>query len=110
MLILARKAGEAIVVDNEITVRVLEIKGGQVKIGVEAPGRVRVHREEVFKKILEENKRAGLEGPVDLAGMDDVLKSSAWKVSKPAGEFLGKVASGSGIVADSLKDGGGGES
>jgi len=37
MLVLARKVGEAIVIDDEITIRVLEIKGGQVKLGVDAP-------------------------------------------------------------------------
>ncbi|MEN8258376.1 MAG: carbon storage regulator CsrA, partial [Thermodesulfobacteriota bacterium] len=47
MLILARKIGEAIKIADEITIKVMEIKGGQVKIGVEAPHHVSIHRNEV---------------------------------------------------------------
>ncbi|MFZ5775703.1 MAG: carbon storage regulator CsrA [Thermodesulfobacteriota bacterium] len=66
MLILARKTGDAIAIGDDITIRVLEIKGGQVKIGVEAPAEVAVHRQEVYQRIVEENKRAAQEAPVDL--------------------------------------------
>lgn len=75
MLILTRKIGEAIAIGDDIKIRLLEIKGGQVKIGVEAPNDVAVHREEVFLRILEENRRAAKEAPHDLNNLSDLLKS-----------------------------------
>jgi len=58
VLILTRKTGEAIAIGDEITVRVLGIQGKQVRLGVTAPTQIPVHREEVYKRILEETKRA----------------------------------------------------
>lgn len=73
MLILSRKIGEAIVVANDIVVRIIDIKGGQVRLGVQAPGEVSVHREEIYQRILEENKKAALEAPDDLSGVMTVF-------------------------------------
>jgi len=73
MLVLTRKIGEAIAVGDEIFIRVLEIKSGQVKLGVEAPNHITVHREEVYHRILEENRRAALEAPADLTSLAGLL-------------------------------------
>ncbi len=74
MLILTRKVGEAIVIDEHTTVRLLEIKGGQIKLGVEAPGHIAVHREEVLLRILEENRKAAASEPTtDLDGISRLL-------------------------------------
>lgn len=51
MLILTRRVGEVIKIGEEVAVTVLAIKGGQVRIGVDAPKEVSVHREEIFKRI-----------------------------------------------------------
>lgn len=51
MLILTRKAGETLMVGDEITVTILGIKGNQVRIGINAPKDISVHREEVYEKI-----------------------------------------------------------
>ncbi|OGQ98617.1 MAG: carbon storage regulator [Deltaproteobacteria bacterium RIFOXYD12_FULL_55_16] len=75
MLILARKPGETIAIGEGIKIRVLEIKGGQVKIGIEAPAEVLVHREEIYLRILEENTRAAAEAPADLSALDSVFRS-----------------------------------
>ena len=56
MLILTRRVGEAVVIDEEVTVTVLGVKGNQVRIGVNAPKSVSVHREEIFERI--KNERA----------------------------------------------------
>lgn len=54
MLVLTRRVGESIVIDNEITVTVLGVKGNQVRIGITAPKDIAVHREEIFDRIQEE--------------------------------------------------------
>ena len=54
MLILTRNIGNAIIIGNNIAITVLAIKGNQVKIGIDAPKEISVHREEVFKKIQKE--------------------------------------------------------
>ena len=77
MLILARKADEAIVIADNITIKVLEIKGGQVKLGVDAPDHIAVHREEIYLRILEENRKAAMEAPSDLSGLADVFKDAS---------------------------------
>lgn len=54
MLILTRRIGETLMVGDEVTVTVLGIKGNQVRIGVNAPNDVAVHRQEVYEKIQKE--------------------------------------------------------
>jgi carbon storage regulator len=51
MLILTRKVGESIVIDDDIKVTILGVKGMQVRIGIDAPKHVQVHREEIYKRI-----------------------------------------------------------
>jgi len=58
MLILTRKIGESIAIGDRIKVYVMEIKGRQVRLGIEAPADTKVHREEIYQKILEENRLA----------------------------------------------------
>lgn len=58
MLALSRKKGEALMINNDIEITVLEIKGEQVKIGISAPKSVPVYRKEVYIQIQEANKEA----------------------------------------------------
>ena len=51
MLILGRRIGEVICIGNDVSVRILEIHGNQVRIGIEAPKELAVHREEVFRRM-----------------------------------------------------------
>lgn len=60
MLILTRKTGQSLVIGNEIVVRILEVSGDNVKIGIEAPRDIAVHRQEVYDSIKEENQAAAL--------------------------------------------------
>ena len=56
MLALTRKKGEAIVINNNVEIAILEIRGDQIKIGVNAPEEVPVYRKEVYLQIQKENK------------------------------------------------------
>lgn len=58
MLALTRKKGESLVVNNNIEITVLEIRGDQVKIGISAPKEVPIYRKEVYLQIQNENKAA----------------------------------------------------
>lgn len=63
MLILTRRAGETLMIGDEVTITVLGVKGNQVRIGVNAPKTVSVHREEIYQRIQREktNKAGGTE-------------------------------------------------
>ena len=56
MLALTRKKGEAIMINNNVEITVLEVRGDQVKIGISAPKDVSIYRKEVYLQIQEENK------------------------------------------------------
>ncbi len=58
MLILTRRVGESLMVGDEITVTVLGVKGHQVRIGVNAPRDVAVHREEIYNRIQDDEKQS----------------------------------------------------
>ena len=60
MLALARKVNESIVIDNNIEITLLEIKGDQVKIGINAPKSVPIYRKEIFLQIQEANKESAM--------------------------------------------------
>lgn len=58
MLVLSRRPGESVVIGNEVTVTVLEVRGDQIRVGIDAPRDVQVHRAEVFRQLESENADA----------------------------------------------------
>ena len=69
MLILTRKSGESITIGDDVKITVVEVKGKQVRIGIDAPRSYTIHREEVYISIQEENRRAAKESPLSLVGL-----------------------------------------
>jgi carbon storage regulator len=59
MLILTRRIGETLMIGNDITVTVVGVKGNQIRLGIQAPKDVPVHREEIYERVLEEKKKDG---------------------------------------------------
>lgn len=70
MLILTRRVGETLMIGDEVTVTVLGVKGNQVRIGINAPKEVAVHREEIYMRIQQE-KNAGNQQQTAHAGNED---------------------------------------
>ena len=69
MLALSRKKNEAIMVNNNIEITVLEIRGDQVKLGIAAPKDIPIYRKEVYVQIQQENKAS-----TDISNMDELKK------------------------------------
>jgi carbon storage regulator len=71
MLILTRRVGETVMIGNDVTVTVLGVKGNQVRIGVNAPKDVAVHREEIYERIKREEGQEGRAPSMDTKVVDD---------------------------------------
>jgi carbon storage regulator len=79
MLVLTRKVGEGIVIGEDIRITVVELKGGGVRIGIDAPRSTKVHRLEVYERIIQENREATQWDMADL----DALSQSLQREQKP---------------------------
>jgi carbon storage regulator len=75
MLVLTRRIGESLVIGDDVVVRVLDIKGDVVRIGVDAPRHVQVHREEVYEAVRAANRAATLSSEDTLAALQDVVRN-----------------------------------
>ena len=74
MLILTRKVGESIAIgDGSITISVMEVKGRQVRLGINAPAHTPIHRQEIFEKIKEANQQASSTEAGDLDLLSGLL-------------------------------------
>jgi carbon storage regulator len=74
MLVLTRKLGENIRIGDSVKITVLEVRSGQVKLGIEAPPEVKVHREEIYARIQEENRKAAASQRPPVPGADSGQK------------------------------------
>ena len=74
MLILTRKLGESIAIGEQIKVTLIDIQGKQVKMGVNAPKDVPIHRQEIYEKIMGENLRASMASDRDLEEISRMFK------------------------------------
>jgi len=76
MLILTRKLGERITIGDNIVITLLEITGSQVKLGIEAPKGISIHRQEIYERIRQQNLRASEVTASDLSEADSLLRTS----------------------------------
>ena len=76
MLALARKTNQSIMIGNDIEITLLEIKGDQVKIGINATKSVPIYRKEIYVQIQDENKKAS-EGEIDVEALNKLFSGKA---------------------------------
>ena len=76
MLALARKINQSIMIGSDIEITLLEIKGDQVKIGINAPKSVPIYRTEIYMQIQDENKKAS-EGEIDVEVLNKLFSGKA---------------------------------
>lgn len=76
MLVLTRKAGESIVIGSQIRITVLEMQGRQIRLGIEAPSEIPVHRGEVYERIREENEQAATAGADQLKALSKAFNKT----------------------------------
>ena len=73
MLIITRKLGERITIGDDVFITLLEVKGGQVRLGISAPRHVAIHREEIYEKIRRENLESSAVAASDLVEAASIL-------------------------------------
>ena len=76
MLILTRKLGESVTIGDDIKITILGVRGRQVRLGIIAPQKVTIHREEIYFRIQEENKKAVLSPLEDVSRILTILNES----------------------------------
>jgi carbon storage regulator len=79
MLVLTRKTGEGIIIGDDIKITIVELKGGGVRVGIDAPRDMKIHRQEVFDRIKQENKEATQWDIADLSELSSLLETGRKK-------------------------------
>lgn len=74
MLVLTRKTGESIQIGDDITIKIVAVEGDQIKLGIDAPKNVDIHRSEIYQQIIEANQQASLNK--DIKDFIKILKES----------------------------------
>lgn len=74
MLVLTRKTGESIKINDDVTVTVVQVRGKQVRIGIDAPKEMKVHREEIYQAIKKQNIEAASTSIDSVNNLNKILK------------------------------------
>jgi carbon storage regulator len=83
MLILSRKPGESIIIDGRITIKIMRLEGDVVKVGIEAPLHVPVHRQEVYDEIQRNNQEALTQTVTPLPRLTAKAEPSTLRTARP---------------------------
>lgn len=76
MLVLTRKKGQSVIINDNIEIVLVDVQGDHIKIGINAPKDVTVHRKEVYEEIQNENKKAALSNVENLKNLTSVIKEN----------------------------------
>ena len=79
MLVLTRKIGESIKINEDVKITVIDVKGKNIRLGIAAPRETKIYREEVFLRIKEENKSAASSQQFDLSKVAQLIKGKLEK-------------------------------
>lgn len=74
MLVLTRRIGESLIIGDDVIIRVLDVKGDVVRIGVDAPRHVQIHRQEVYEAVKAANQAAAASTDEALAALQDAVR------------------------------------
>ena len=75
MLVLSRQRDESIVIGDKVVVTIVDIRGDKVRLGIQAPGEIPVHRQEVYEAIQRENRKAGQPQPAATDGLEQASET-----------------------------------
>ena len=79
MLVLTRKIGESIKINDDVKITIVDVKGKNIRVGIEAPKETKIYREEVFLKIKKENKSAASPKPFDPSQVAQLVQNKIKK-------------------------------
>lgn len=76
MLVLTRRIGESIKINEDVKITVIDIKGKNIRLGIEAPKETKIYREEVFLRIKQENRSAATPADIDMGKISQLMKEN----------------------------------
>jgi len=76
MLVLTRRIGESIKINEDVKITVIDVKGKNIRLGIEAPRETKIYREEVFLKIKQENLSAATPAEIDMGKISQLMKEN----------------------------------